>query len=404
VSVYKLIALYLLAILGIFVEPGFLGALGNILFKLLILGGISFLIYDVWNDKDKERTAAVEPEKVAEKSAAPSPKPIFENLNTELDSIFSQDQDFQDFLVNQFIICRRYTVASNGFLVYTNNANSGRLLYKEAPHALNPEKPNAFLALISLADKSNAILIENNLSETNSLFSFYSGDSYHPVSLLAFKTPIDAQQNLYWFFDANEADFFNTQDKNIFEKISKETGFGIVNALKNHSLQLVAADYQNALKLAKQLNRATSEQACLELISNHLIDHFEASKLTIALRKSEEEMATIEKSVGLDDPFKQGYEFSLNEGLNGWVILKNKPYLIDNIDKGEYFIPRFVRSEKTNYSLRSFLSVPIQAENGALGMITLEDKTENKYTEKDKHSLMQFADILATALGRYTEN
>jgi len=115
-------------------------------------------------------------------------------------------------------------------------------------------------------------------------------------------------------------------------------------------------------------------------------------------------MATIEKSVGLDDPFKQGYEFSLNEGLNGWVILKNKPYLIDNIDKGEYFIPRFVRSEKTNYSLRSFLSVPIQAENGALGMITLEDKTENKYTEKDKHSLMQFADILATALGRYTEN
>ncbi len=400
---YKLIALYLLAILGIFIEPDFLGSVGNILFKLVILSGISYLIYDVWNEKgETEEDPTEQITSAVEEVHDPLIESFFEKITTRIDHFFKQDRAFHDFLTGQFNLCRQYSAASNGYLIYKNSSNSGFLLLSEAPYALNAEKANSFLALISLVDKNSGVLIENQLSDANSLFSFYDKESYRPNSLLAFKTTIDAQQSLYWFFDASEKDFFNPQDRAVYERISENTAFGTIRALENQELKDIHNRHNRALNFSKQLNQAQSAEECLTLLSDHLVEFFEASKLTIALR-SDNEKAKIYKSIGVDDPFKQGEEFSINEGLNGWVILKNKPYLIDNIDKGEYFIPRFTRSEKTNYSLRSFLSVPIPGADEAMGMITLEDKTENKFTEEDKQNLMTCADILSAGLRRFSD-
>ncbi len=398
---YKLIALYLLAILGIFIEPDFLGSVGNILLKLIILGGISYLIYDVWNEKEEaEKGSAEDPALARPATDAPTMEPIFENISVRLDYYFQHDPGFRNFLTGQFSICRRYTAASNGYLIYKDSDKNGRVLHYEAPYALHAEEPNAFITLMALADQHNGILIENQLHNADALFSFYTTEAYTPRALLAFKTELNAHQRLYWFFDAPENDFFNVQDKAVFEIINNDTAFGTISALEKQELNQRHATHLRALDVAKELNRAESTEECIDLISDHLVVFFEASKLTIALR-TDEEKAVIYKSIGIEDPFKQGSEFSLNEGLNGWVIIKNKPYLIDNIDKGEYFIPRFTRSEKTNYSLRSFLSVPIPGENEALGMITLEDKTENKFSEEDKQNLITCADILSAGLKRF---
>ncbi len=400
---YKLIALYLLAIVGIFIEPDFLGSVGNVLLKLLILGGISYLIYDVWNDKGESEAAQDEKDISAiEDVQDPLIESFFEKITTRLDHFYKQDQLFNDFLSSQFKICRQYSAATNGYLIYKHIANSGSLLLSEAPYATNANKANSFLGLISLVDKSKGVLIENQLSDANSLFSFYDKETYQPNSLLAFKTSIDAQQSLYWFFDASEKDFFNSQDRTVYERFSRNTAFGTIRALENQELKIIHSNHTRALHFAKQLNNAQNTEESLDMLSDHLVEFFEASKLTIALR-TDNEKAIICKSIGVDDPFKQGEEFSINEGLNGWVILKNKPYLIDNIDKGEYFIPRFNRSEKTNYSLRSFLSVPIPGEVEALGMITLEDKTENKFTEEDKQNLMTCAEIFSAGLRRFSD-
>ena len=114
--------------------------------------------------------------------------------------------------------------------------------------------------------------------------------------------------------------------------------------------------------------------------------------------------AVIKKAIGTDDPFKSGYEFPLDEGLNGFVIMKNKPHLIEDIEKGEYFVPRFSKEEKTNYGLRSYLSVPIEIKSNAIGMVTLEHKIENKYSINDKKNLINYSAILANALYRFEKS
>ena len=152
------------------------------------------------------------------------------------------------------------------------------------------------------------------------------------------------------------------------------------------------------------MNTAKDFEACINYFSEFIVNAFEASKLTIAIRESNTETAVIQKSIGIEDSYTKGITFPLNEGLHGWVILKNKPYLIDNIDKGEYFIPRFSRSEKTNYGLRAFLSVPLQLNGEAYGMVSLEDKIEDKYNDNDKNRLISFCTILNSAYKRFEEN
>jgi hypothetical protein len=143
--VYKLIALYLLAILGIFIEPDFLGSVGNILFKLVILSGISYLIYDVWNEKgETEEDPTEQITSAVEEVHDPLIESFFEKITTRIDHFFKQDRAFHDFLTGQFNLCRQYSAASNGYLIYKNSSNSGFLLLSEAPYALNAEKANSF--------------------------------------------------------------------------------------------------------------------------------------------------------------------------------------------------------------------------------------------------------------------
>lgn len=399
-SVYKFIGLYLLIILGLFVEPEFLGTVGNILFKLLLLAGISYLLYEIWNSKsilseDLDETSS------EENPRPDTPEPVFENAPIHLDSFLQNNEALNMYLENQFTIFWNYTLPHNGYLVYGHKSEPIKVIEKRTNSALAQSGAASFNQLISLLGNNDSILIENNLVDSSALFPFYDQADYCPKSLLAFKTILDSEQELFWFFDADVDNFFNNQDKHLFLQINANTLYAITETLHNKGLIKEYSEGQKLSDLSIQLNQASDFDQCIDLFTNFLIDQFEASKFTIATRESGAETAIIKTSIGLDDSTKPGYTFTLSEGLHGWVILKNKPYLIDNIDKGEYFVPRFSRSEKTNYALRSLLSVPLQNGEEAFGMVSLEDKKENQYTENDKKRLIRFSEILGSAYARF---
>lgn len=399
-SVYKFIGLYLLIILGLFVEPEFLGTVGNVLFKLLILAGISYLLFEIWNIKDS--LADDRDEKHREVfHRIDTPKPVFENTPTRLDSFIQSNEALKKFLGNQFIIFWNYTLPHNGYLIFGHHSKPIRVLERRTNSPITQLDPDSFNQLITLLGKNDSILIENNLVDSGALFPFYNDADYIPQSLLAFRTAIDSEQELYWFFDADVDNFFNNQDKHLFLQINSNTLYTITETLQNKGLVEEYSEGQKLSDLSNQLNQASDFNQCIDLFADFLIEQFKASKFTIAIRESEADTAVIKTSIGLDDSTKPGYTFTLSEGLHGWVILKNKPYLIDNIDKGEYFVPRFSRSEKTNYALRSLLSVPLQNGEEAFGMVSLEDKKENQYTDNDKKRLIRFSEILGSAYARF---
>jgi len=405
VSVYKFIGLYLLIILGIFVEPGFLGSLGNAFFKLLVLAGISYLLYEIWNAPsaiEESETNSIEPAPFTNVNSVP--EKVFENIPMRLDSFLSGNEALKQFLSNQFTLCWNYILPQNGYLIYKDETDNTKFIEIRTDRLSADKNTHDFTRLITLLEQNDGILIENNLANSGVLFPFYDPAEYDPKSLLAFKTIVDAKQSLFWFYDAEASNFFNIQDKSLLQQVNSNTSYALNETILNQGLRDNSNENKSLSDLAHLLNQATDIDSCIDIFTNFLIQQFEASKFTIALREPDSENARIYKSLGIDDTYKQGAKFSLNEGLHGWVILKNKPYLIDNIDKGEYFVPRFSRTEKTNYQLRSFLSVPMQNEEEAFGMISLEDKVENKYSENDKARLTSYSNILASAFKRFNGN
>lgn len=402
---YKLIGLYLLIVVGIFIEFSFLGSVGSILIKLIITASISYLMYGYWvaeqNNQAQEEGTSIESE--SEPDIQEENKSLFFDISsTHLTELFEHDEQYSNFIKNQFMIVWDFIYPKNGYIIYRNPENKMRLIYKNLQPDILVQTNNYPNSLFTLIENKEGILIENKIDQGLNLMPFYQDADYNPLSLLAFMIELESNEKLYWIFDSDIAENFNSEDMTIIERIINNTDAITFEALKSYSLDKSCVSLNNKFEMAEKLNTAVSSNECLEYFCGFVINNFEASKMTIALREnSDSQTAIIKKAIGTDDPYKKGFEFPLDEGLNGFVIMKNKPHLIDDIEKGEYFVPRFSKEEKTNYGLRSFLSVPIEIKSNAVGMITLEDKLDNKYSVQDKENLINYSSILANALYRF---
>lgn len=407
---YKFIGLYLLIIIGIFIEFSFLGNFGNALIKIIILISISYFLYEIWNEQVKKHNIPLEPKPSSEYPDTPEIKSkekqlVFEK-QTRLTELFEYNKNYLEFITNQFMIIWDFIYPQNGYIFYQNESGEIQLIHKNIQPEIIVTLEDKPIALFKLIKNKNTILVENHIDNSLHLIPFYKKVDYVPKSILGFVMPLETEEQLFWFFDSDIAENFNLEDLRILQRIIQNT-----EAMTNEALHIVALSanchaFNRNFEIANQLNTAKTKKECLEIFCDFIIQNFEASKLTIAIRQDwnlSADNAVIQTAIGLDDPFKEGFQFPINEGLNGWVIMKNKPHLIDDIEQGDYFVPRFSKQEKSNYGLHSYLSVPIPRNGEAIGMITLEEKSIKKYGIEDKKNLMDYANILANSLSRFED-
>ena len=376
----------------------------------MLFAGISYIMYGYWiaeqtnQETDIEEESENKPEEVS--IVQEEKKPLFFDISsTTLTELIEHDEQYNSFIKNQFMIVWDFVYPKNGYVIYRNSQDKMRIIHKNLQPDILIRTDKYPTSLFTLIENKEGVLIENKIEQTLNLIPFYQDTDYKPQSLLAFIIQLESGEKLYWIFDSDIEENFNTDDTAIMDRIIQNTNAITFEALKSFELNKTCIFIDQKFKIAEKLNTAGKIDECLEHFCDFIINNFEASKLTIGMKKSPDaQTAVIKKAIGTDDPYKSGYEFPLDEGLNGFVIMKNKPHLIEDIEKGEYFVPRFSKEEKTNYGLRSYLSVPIEIESNAIGMITLEHKLENKYSINDKKNLITYSTILANALYRFEKS
>ena len=209
---YKLIGLYLLIVVGIFIQFSILGSIGSVIVKLLILAGISYLMYDYWNTEQdnqihKEKSDA---EPVQKTIVQEEKKSLFFDISsTHLTELFEIDQQYVDFLKNQFMIVWDFIFPKNGYIIYRNMQDKIQMIHEY----LQPDiliQTNKFpTSLFTLIENRDGILIENKIEQTLNLIPFYQSSDYKPQSLLAFLINIESGEKLYWIFDSDIPENFN---------------------------------------------------------------------------------------------------------------------------------------------------------------------------------------------------
>ncbi len=159
------------------------------------------------------------------------------------------------------------------------------------------------------------------------------------------------------------------------------------------------AVYSVHLDLEKTLQNVKDEENAVMSFVEHIKKLFPFDRFTLCVREGDE--GAIRYVYGQIDDLNQGLRFPLDEGLNGWVIKRNTPLFIPDMEEGNYVRPRYFRDENSKHGLHSFLCVPLgSGEEGARGSISLESKSVAKYGEKGKEVLMSLVIHLDSTLER----
>jgi len=404
--VYKYIIIVILAAIGIFIEFSALGSVGSSLIEILLFLGLLYTVFTIWKEKpDPPLIEENIPEDISPISKSPSYKnPIFDIKPASFVDSVKSDNNMKQFMEDQFYVIWSFLIPHNGYIIYKSADQKAALVFKQLKADLEWHGDSEFPAALRLMDSSpGEILIENKLDPDSNLIPYYKEQDYSPRSLLGFKIVLENLESVYFIFDAEQSDYFNSEELVVLKKVMQSIIL-VVNAfLSDKGVQSQYISNDRKLVLSMEINRADSLNTAMDIFTDFIVEEFEASKLTIAMRcasADDGEQAEIMKSIGLEDTFKKGYRFNLDDGLNGWVIQKNKSYIIDNIDKGDQFIPRFSKDEKTNYGIKSFLSVPLCDDEDAIGMVTLEHQVPDKFNNKHKEILKEFVQIFSAAMTR----
>jgi len=395
----RTIAIIVLSLAGIFIHPFSPGIL-DFIFRFLVFAIIVYLLY--LNAKPTLQ--------IQTKTESTSKKPIKNIITNEineqwsLEELLANDNRILKYIMNQADLICGLLIPDNSWLFVSTDNHKISKIFHESYCNIDVDTENIQFestGIIQLLNERNKILIENNLNKAENLINYYAGADYTAVSVVGIPIQIGENQKLIFVFDSQHKDQFNNEDCNLVEKFAEGIQFLILNRLKAYSLLSSLKISNNLLDFAEELNKCKSISSSINLFAELLSQEYEATRLTICTKRTNSDIALIKKVIGQEDIFMESFEFQIDDGLTGWVISKNKPYLIDNLEKGEYFIPRYTKGEKSNYGLKSFLGIPIQYGDKVFGALTLEHLNAEKYNEEDKLKLMQYVKIFSSTFLRY---
>lgn len=193
---------------------------------------------------------------------------------------------------------------------------------------------------------------------------------------------------------------FGEEDKGLIKGFAEVVSKTIINYNSIFESETSSLLFSSFYEISKGLSSNLKFDEIIEMLINMVEKIFEFDRISVSLVEDNGYYAKINGVVGQVDEFAEGYRFPLEEGLNGWIIRKNKPILVSNLEKGDYFIPRYSKTEKSNFGLKSFLSAPIGYYNKCLGAITVESKKANIYGSRHENVLALLANNIGAALER----
>ncbi len=156
--------------------------------------------------------------------------------------------------------------------------------------------------------------------------------------------------------------------------------------------------YQVHLDMGKEFKHVEDEDQTIAEFVKQIKRLFLFDRFTYCLKEGDE--GIIDYVYGQVDDMDQGMRFSLEEGLNGWMMKRNMPLLLADMQEGDLLRPRYLRNEDTGHGLRSFLGIALGSGEGAWGCLSLESRSVHQYDEKAKGVLSTLGILLQTHIER----
>ncbi|MCP4725628.1 MAG: diguanylate cyclase, partial [bacterium] len=247
----------------------------------------------------------------------------------------------------------------------------------------------------------NDNFLSNDPEELKNLID-YHGDELILKSALASIVRIDDKIEGVLIVDSIEKNAYSDDDLKLIESYTSLISHTIENFRNLFDFENSAKFYSFLYELNKGLNSNLSYEEIIDLLFDTLRKMFEYDRLTVSEYTREANTAKIIKVDGQVDDFPEGTVYKVEEGVSGWVINVQKNLNLKDMEEGEFFRPRYSKEEKTNFGLRSFLGVPLTFNEISYGMVSLESKIPDMYTERHELILQMLTGNFTAVIDRST--
>ena len=398
---YKTILIVALCLIGIFVHP-FDPGITDFVYRFIVFSIIVYLVYNIYQQSGESEEDPEERFIKPVETSVPIRDEFKISDDWQLDELIKGDERTKQYLIDQLDILTSLIFPDSSWIFYKSGDHITVVTYKNLSNQPAPEIRIQYpiSGLIQILDEKDTLVIENNIDISDNLLPFYKDIDYSVKSFLGLPISIQNREKIFFVFDSHHTEHFNKDDVSLFTKLAESTRVWILNRVNAYALLSNIKNQSKLLDFSKDLNSSKTISSAIEKFSILISNEFEATRLTISLFKKDKNIGVIKKVIGQKDDFEENTEFTLDDGLTGWIMSKQKPYLIDDLEKGDYFIPRYSKNEKTNFGFRSFLGVPIMADHKIFGAVTLEHRLANKFLESDKEKIQDLVGIFSTTFLR----
>lgn len=192
---------------------------------------------------------------------------------------------------------------------------------------------------------------------------------------------------------------FGDEDKELLKRCGEIIAEVMSICRKGIYWEMDQSVYNLHLDLEDVFQKAQTEEKVLSLFVKRIGKVFSFDRFTMC--SNEGFQGEVRYVFGAVIDIEKGFKFPLNEGLNGWILKRNVPLLIADMEEGDYIRPRYHKAENLRHGLRSYLGIPLGRKNeGAEACISLESKQPSQYSEKGKEVLSTLAVPLQMTLER----
>ena len=241
--------------------------------------------------------------------------------------------------------------------------------------------------------------LSNERDEVKPLLPYYPG-SVGSSSMVAVPVCPEDEINGVLIIDSSEHNAYSEDDVTLVETYAGIIAETVVNYNSLFEFESSTKLFSYFYEISRGLISNLKFEEILDLLLSVMNDIIQYDHLTISEYNTGSNEAKIIRVEGSPNDFSEGTTFPIEEGLNGWIIRKQKPVRIPDLEKDDHFIPRFSAQEKTNFNLRSFLGAPISYHDICFGAIAVESFTPNNYSSGDEKILIMLANNFGVALER----
>jgi transcriptional regulator with GAF, ATPase, and Fis domain len=388
-------------LLLIFIAVGFFlpvsrSGLWGFLFKGLLFLFVLFLFYGIWSNTGKE-TAARDDEAVSDRSAD----------KEQTDHDFEMGAQWKGFgeafhwYSQEFLsMVRSALAATNAGLYLQREEDVLEFQVGESPHGKTDRKLVLKKGgLIHHVIKSGSRFINNELPGGTTLAGLGGLDirSFMGVPLIWNEKMLGVLA-----VGSEAANNFSEEDATFLTHCGRLITQVMIVYHQGLRWERDQKLYRIHLDLIQSLETAEDEESAVACFVQHIKGLFQFDRFTLSIKEGDK--GCIHYVFGQIDDLDRGTCFPLDEGINGWILKRNSPIVISNMEKGNYQRPRYFQNEGTDHGLHSFLGIPLGTSEHVWGCISLESREIGQYSESGKDILTINALLLQSALEKIRLN